>query len=124
MTDPGELTLHVKPLPEGDLEELTALTARLHAELLDVDVAEVVPIDQVAPERAKGWAALAGSLAVRFATLDGLRTVVSAVRGWAQRTNRTVEINLGGDVLKVTGVTSAQQEKIIDVWLARHTTGA
>ncbi|MEV7566119.1 hypothetical protein [Streptomyces tanashiensis] len=124
MTGPGELTLQVEPLPDGDLEELTALTARLHAELLDVDVIEVVPIDQVAPEGGKGWATLAGWLAVHFATLDGLRIVVSAVRGWTQRTNRTVEISLDGDALKVTGVTSAQQEEIIDVWLARHAAGA
>jgi hypothetical protein len=34
-----------------------------------------------------------------------------------------VEIAYAGDVLKVTGVTAAQQEKIIDAWLARHAAG-
>jgi hypothetical protein len=35
-----------------------------------------------------------------------------------------VEVNIGGDVLKVTGVTSQQQGEIIDAWLARHAPGA
>jgi hypothetical protein len=34
-----------------------------------------------------------------------------------------VEISIGGDVLKVTGVTS-QQGELIDAWLARHAPGA
>ena len=46
--------------------------------------------------------------------------MVAAVRGWTSRTGRTVEVSVGGDALKVTGVTSQQQEKIIDAWLARH----
>ena len=56
-------------------------------------------------------------------TLDGLRAVVAMVRGWARRTGRTVEVSIGGDVLKVTGVTSQQQGEIIDLWLARHAAG-
>ena len=66
---------------------------------------------------------LAGGLLAQFGTLDGLRAVVAAVRGWASRTGRTVEVSIDGDVLKVTGVTSQQQEKIIDAWLARHAPG-
>jgi hypothetical protein len=61
---------------------------------------------------------------VQFGTLDGLRAVLAAVRGWASRTGRTVEVSIGGDALKVTGATSKQQEMIIDAWLARHAPGA
>lgn len=45
------------------------------------------------------------------------------MRRWALRTGRTVEVTIGGDMLKVTGVTTQQQEKIIDTWLARHAVG-
>ncbi len=31
-----------------------------------------------------------------------------------------MEVSVGGDVLKVTAVTSQQQREIIDAWLARH----
>jgi hypothetical protein len=36
---------------------------------------------------------------------------------------QTVEISIGGDHLKVTGVTSQQQDEIIGAWLARHGPG-
>ena len=57
---------------------------------------------------------------MQFGTLDGLRAVVAAMRGWTSRTGRTVEVSIGGDVLKVTAVASQQQREIIDAWLARH----
>jgi hypothetical protein len=34
-----------------------------------------------------------------------------------------VEVSIDGDVLKLTGATSQQQEKIVDAWLARHAAG-
>ena len=72
-----------------------------------------------------GWGlgTAAGWLVAQVGTLDGLRAAVAAVRGWARRTGRTVEVSIGGDVLKVTGVTSQQQGEIIDAWLARHAAG-
>lgn len=75
-------------------------------------------------EHAKGLGILAGWLVVQFGSISGLRAVVDVVRGWAARTHRVVEVSYGGDVLKVTGVTSEQQERIIDAWLARHAAGA
>jgi hypothetical protein len=118
------LTLQVQPVPGSDPDELMEVTGRLRAELLELDVAAVDPVSEAtAPERAKGLATLAGWLVVQFGTVNGLRAVVNVVRGWAARTNREVEVSCGGDVLKVTGVTSAQQEKIIDAWLARYAAG-
>ena len=76
-----------------------------------------------APVGAKGLGTAAGWLVAQVGTLDGLRAAVAAVRGWARRTGRTVEVSIGGDVLKVTGVTSQQQGEIIDAWLARHAAG-
>jgi hypothetical protein len=45
---------------------------------------------------------------------------MAAVCGFAARTGRTIEVSIGGDHLKVTGMTSQQQGEIIDAWLARH----
>jgi hypothetical protein len=33
-------------------------------------------------------------------------------------------VTVAGDTLRLTGVTSEQQDKIIDAWLARHAGGA
>jgi hypothetical protein len=119
------LILQVLPVADSDAEELADLAERLRAELLGVDAASVGPLTaEAAPAGAKGLGALAGWLAVQFGTVDGLRAVVAAVRGWTTRTGRVVEVSIGGDALKVTGVTSQQQEKIIDAWLARHASGA
>jgi hypothetical protein len=124
MADADGLILQVLPLADSDAEDLADLAGRLHAELLGVDGASVAPFPaDAAPEGAKGLGDLAGWLLVQFGTLDGLRTVVAAVRGFASRTGRTVEVSIGGDELKVTGATSQQQEKIINAWLARHAPG-
>jgi hypothetical protein len=119
------MRVRVRPAPDGDAEELAELTGRLRAELLDLDLGSVdLPADEAVPGQAKGLAALVGWLTVRFGTAEGLRAAVAAVRGWAVRTNRTVEVSVDGDVLKLTGVTSQQQDRVIDGWLARHAPGA
>ena len=118
VADTDELIVQVLPVVDSDTEELADLAGRLLAELLGVGEAPLIA--KAAPEGAKGLGDLAGWLLVQFGTLDGLRAVVAAVRGWTSRTGRTVEVSIGGDVLKVTGVTSQQQREIIDAWLAHH----
>jgi hypothetical protein len=118
------LQVRVVPAPDGDTAELVELTGVLRAELLDLDVDSVdLPGDDAPPGQAKGVATVLGWLTVQLSAAEGLRAVVSAVRGWAARTNRAVEVRVGGDVLKLTGVTAEQQDRIIDGWLARHTSG-
>ena len=121
MADTDKLILQVLPAADSDAEELADLAGELHAELLGVDA---VSVDPLSAEGAKGLGTLAGWLIAQVGTLDGLRATVAAIRGWASRTGRTVEVNIGGDVLKVTGATSQQQGEIIDAWLARHAPGA
>ena len=124
MTDAGGLVMQVVPMADSDAEELADLAGQLHAELLGVDDASVGPLPAGAvPEGAKGLGDVAGWLVAQFGTLDGLRALVAAVRGFASRTGRTVEVSIGGDPLKVTGATSQQQEQLIDAWLARHGPG-
>ena len=124
MADADGLILQVLPVADSDAEELADLAAELHAELLSVDGISVAPRPaQAAPEEAKGLGDVAGWLVAQFGTLDGLRALVATVRWFASRTGRTVEVSIGGDHLKVTGVTSQQQGDIIDAWLARHGPG-
>ena len=124
MADADRLILQVLPVADSDAEELADLAGGLCAELLATDAASVAPVTaDAAPVGAKGLGTAAGWLVAQVGTLDGLRAAVAAVRGWARRTGRTVEVSIGGDVLKVTGVTSQQQGEIIDAWLARHAAG-
>ena len=121
MVDAGGLVMQVVPMADSDAEELADLAGQLHAELLGVDDASVGPLPAGAvPEGAKGLGDVAGWLVAQFGTLDGLRALVAAVRGFAARAGRTVEVSIGGDPIKVTGATSQQQQQLIDAWLARH----
>jgi hypothetical protein len=125
MTGSGEVTVRVAADPSGDDEELAALGARLREELLDLDVDAVDPLpEDAAPDGAKGVAALAGALLVRIGSGVGLRAVVDTLLRWARASRRDVEVTVAGDTLRLTGVTSEQQDKIIDAWLARHAGGA
>jgi hypothetical protein len=124
MAEVDGLILQVLPVADSDVEELADLAAELHAELLGVDGASVAPVPaEAAPAGAKGLGDVAGWLVAQFGTLDGLRALVAGVRGFAARTGRTIVVDIGGDHLEVTGVTSRQQEQIIDAWLARHGSG-
>jgi hypothetical protein len=124
MVDRGGLMLRVRLAAGSDVEELVEATGWLRAELLELDVARVEPVsDTAAPEGAKGLGELVGWLMLQLGTMSGLPAVVDTAGAWARRSDREVEISYGGDVLRVTGVSSAQQERMIDAWLARHAAG-
>ena len=118
------LVVQVRAAPEDDEDELAALARRLRALLLDLDVDSVVSLaaDEDA-EGAKGLEALLGGLVVRFGTVDGLRSVLAAVTAWAARTERSVEVSYGEDRLVVNEATSAQQERLVDDFIARQAPG-
>jgi hypothetical protein len=120
----SELAIEVQADPDTDDQELAELASRLRAELLGLDVEAVEPATAgQAPADAKGIGLLAiGALIVRFALRpDVLRSVVSAVRSWAgcQRAC-SVKLTLDGDSLEITGPRSAGQERLVDLWIARH----
>ena len=125
MAELGRVTLGVQQVPDDDTEELLELTETLRLELLELDVDSVEPIAaNSGPDRAKGLGAIAGLLAVQLGSIDRLRALLAGVFAWTARTHREVEVNFGGDVLKVGGVTAEQQETIINAWLAQHVSSA
>lgn len=126
MADAGDgLVVRVRAVDgdeEGDLLDQAALLRR---ELLDLDVEDVRTLAPAeSPEGAKGVADMAGWLAVQMGSVETVRAVVELLRGWAGRRSRDIEVTMGGDTLKLNGVTAAEQELIIDAWLARHATSS
>jgi hypothetical protein len=117
------MLVRVLPAADSDIEELAEWADDLLVELAGVDEASVAPLTpDSAPEGSKGLGVLVGQLLAQVSTLAGLRAIVAAVQAWAARRHRTVEINIDGDVLEMSGVSSQQQEKIIDAWIARLAT--
>jgi hypothetical protein len=123
---PATLRVQVAVGPDGDPEEITQATLRLRRELLDLDVEAVqVPHGGEPPpgSRAVDVAAL-GALVVNLADSQLLAAAVAAVRSWLSGSpRRSIKLEIGGDALELTGVSSKEQRRLADEWLARHGNG-
>jgi hypothetical protein len=111
---------------DGDQEELDQLTLQLRERLLELDVDDVEPVRSGSvPDGAKPVDALTvGALAVTLAPL-ALRSVLDLVRAWIEnRPVRTVSVTLGEDSLELEAASSADQQRIVDAFLAKHGPGA
>jgi hypothetical protein len=121
---PGTLGIQVTVGPDADPEEIAEATLRLRRELLELDVEAVeLPSAGEPPPgtRAVELAAL-GALVVTVAHSKMLTSVVTAVRAWlAGAPQRSIKLELDGDVLELTGVSSKEQRRLTDEWLRRHT---
>jgi hypothetical protein len=52
---------------------------------------------------------------------QGIRPLVRTVQSWvARRSSRSVKLEIGGDVLEVSGASSQDQARLIDAWIERH----
>ena len=120
--------IHLQVVPAGDApdddEAIAESALALGHELEELDVDEVRPVAAgEAPEGAKGIELLAlGGLLIKLGQSSRvLREVVDAVRDWVGRTgSRSVKLTVDGDVLEVTGASSADVKQLIDAWVQRH----
>jgi hypothetical protein len=124
----GALSIELQAVPGADVEELAQLTDRLRTELLDLDVDAVQqPVRGEVPEDSKGASlAAVGELLVGLVTSpEVLVSIISGVRSWLRRNRvRSVKLTLDGDALEVGGVSSAEQDRLIELWVARHAAGS
>jgi hypothetical protein len=109
---------------EADPETLSEAAGQLREELLELDVARVdVPSDgQPPPGTRAGDLVALGSLIVSLAQSSGLLTaVVATVQSWVSRHgSRSVRLELDGDVLEVSGISSREQRELVETWVRRH----
>jgi hypothetical protein len=111
----------------ADAERLAVLTGYLRAELLQLDVDNVTALQAGAPppgSRAFDVAIVGALLIALGQSADGLRSVVSAIRDWLRRgegTRRTVRLELGGDALELSQASPADQDRLIELFVSRHT---
>lgn len=120
---PTALGIQVAVESGADAEEVAEATLQLRRELLDLDVESVeIPRTGDPPpgSRAVDLAAL-GTLVVTVAQSQLLGSVVAAVGSWlAGSRQRSIKLELGGDVLELTGVSSDEQRRLTNEWLRRH----
>jgi hypothetical protein len=83
-----------------------------------------VPAGEPPPgSRAFDVLAIGALLVTLGKSAEGLRSVVDAVRHWLTRgggVRRTVKLEIGGDVLELSEASTADQQRLIDVFVSRH----
>ncbi|MET8003904.1 caspase family protein [Nonomuraea glycinis] len=106
----------------ADPQGLDEATIWLRDELLHLDV--VVSADSTDPAPAGSRAELSlalGGLVIALAGTEVLGAIVNAITAWLGRNqHRSVKLELDGDMLEVTGVSSAKQRQLVDTWLRRR----
>jgi hypothetical protein len=120
---PTTLGIQLAAGPDDDAQQLGEATLQLRRELLDLDVEAVEAPRAGEPPpgtRAVELAAL-GTLVVTVAQSKLLGAVVATVRSWlAGQSKRGIKLELDGDVLELTGVSSREQQRLAEEWLRRH----
>lgn len=110
----------------ADDERIDSLTRQLSDELRQLDVRDVRPVtaSTQAPAGSRGFdVATVGQLAVAIVGTQGLPGLVSAVLGWLNRGHeapRTVRLELAGDVLELSGASSEEQDRLVEMFLNKH----
>ena len=124
----GELRLQMSE-DGADAQRLAVLTGYLRAELLQLDVEDVtaLPAGEPPPGARVFGVATVGALVVALGqSAEGLRSVVSVIGDWLRRgdgTRRTVRLELEGDALELSQASAADQERLISLFISRHTGG-
>lgn len=115
-----EIGLVVVVDPGEEATDVVPWTLRLLDELSTRDDLVVEAVTDPAPERSKAVGGVIGALVAKVSDPTAFRRLVQVVRDWATRTDRTVEITLDGDVLKLTRASSEQQQLLVETFVGRH----
>jgi hypothetical protein len=113
------MTVRIVADSDEDAEDLERLTRRLRSALLDLDVQDVAPVTQEAPDGSKaGVAVVLGWL---FVTIGGeaIKAVVDRIADSALNFGREIEVTVNGQTLHLKRATREQQESAYQEWLAR-----
>jgi hypothetical protein len=105
------------------------LVGYLRAELVQLDVEDVAPLPAGEPPpgaRASGIATAGGLLVNLGKSATGLQSVVSVVMDWLRRglgSDRKVRLEIDGDVLELSRASTAEQERLVGLFVSRHSAG-
>jgi hypothetical protein len=119
----SDLVLRIETEQGADDQELGQLAGKLRRELLHLDVDAVTHAGGGQPPpgaKAVGVVEVGGLIVQLLQSSTLLGAVVAAVQSWLSgHQGRSVKLELDGDVIEVTGVSSDQQRRLVDAWIAR-----
>ena len=109
----------------ADAARVDVLHRQFREELRHVDELDVrtpAPADLEPGARGLDPATMS-TLAVALIGSGGLTGLIASVRAWLERGHdepRSVRLEIGGDVLELSGASSAEQDRLLEVFMARH----
>ncbi len=119
-----ELKLNLDDELQADDEALERATRQLREELMGLDVEDVgfVSAGEVPAKAKAGDPVTWGTLLLTLAASGGVfTTVISAVQSWLTRADRrSITLEIEGDKLEIKGISSEEQQRLINEWLTRR----
>jgi hypothetical protein len=119
------LAIQVDSEDAVDEEEIDQLSRQLRRELLELEVARVDPApSQATPPGSKAGDPVAiGALVVSLmSSPELLAAIVGQIQAMLSHIGRhSVRLEIDGDALEVSGVSSREQRRLIEIWIDRHT---
>jgi len=119
-----QLIINIHARPEDDAEKLAGLTRQLRTELMELDIesANLVRAGKIPAGAKTGEPITWGALLVTLAASGGVLTaLINVLQSWLTRhEQRGVSLEVDGDKLEVKGMSSQEQQQLIDAWLSRH----
>jgi hypothetical protein len=119
------LAIQVESEDRVDEEEIDQLSRQLRRELLELEVARVdpAPSEATPPESKAGDPVAIGALLVSLmSSPELLAAIVGKIQAMLSLVGRhSVRLEIDGDALEVSGVSSREQRRLIEIWIDRHT---
>ena len=119
-----QLILRIDTESRGEAEELESITRQLRKELLELDV-EAIDFANTGemPTKAKAGAPIDWSTLILTLAASGgvITTIIGVAQSWlARHEKRSIALEIDGDRLEITGISSEEQQNLTNAWLSRH----
>ncbi len=122
-----QVILNIDAGQEDDPEEIERFTQQLREDLteLDVEAVDLVRAGETPAKAKVGDPIIWGTLLLTLAASGGvITTVINVLQSWLTRQERrSISLEIDGDKLEIKGISSKEQQRLINEWRSRHTKG-
>ncbi|MCB8978014.1 MAG: hypothetical protein H6657_11380 [Ardenticatenaceae bacterium] len=119
-----ELLIKINANHDADMNEVAELTRTLRNDILETNAenAEFVTNGKALSGTKSADPVTWGTILVTLAASGGvLTTLINVISSWLSRNKgNSIILEIDGDKLEVTGLSSEEQQRLISLWLNRH----